>query len=74
MTGAVIPEGADAIVMLEDTEREDMELRVFSPVIANENVMKKGSDIKTGDRVLKKGQVLGAPEIGVLAAIGFNDG
>ena len=71
VTGAVIPDGADAVVMMEDTEREDMELRVFSPVIANENVMNKGSDIKTGDRVLRKGQVLGAPEIGVLAAIGL---
>ena len=71
VTGAPVPEGADAIVMLEDTEREDMELRVFSPVTVSENVMKKGSDIKMGERVLKKGQVLGASEIGVLAAMGF---
>ena len=71
VTGAPIPEGADAAVMIEDTEREGDELRVFSSVTANENVMKKGSDLKKGALVLKKGQVLGSPEIGVLAALGL---
>jgi molybdenum cofactor synthesis domain-containing protein len=71
VTGAPIPEGADAVVMVEDTEREDSELRVFSPVTLNENVMKRGSDIKKGEAVLKKGQVLGSSEIGVLAALGL---
>jgi molybdenum cofactor synthesis domain-containing protein len=71
VTGAVIPEGADAVVMVEDTEREDSELHVFTAVTANENVMKKGSDIKKGAVVLKKGQVLGSSEIGVLAALGL---
>ncbi len=71
VTGAPIPEGADAVVMVEDTEREDSELRVFGAVTANENVMKKGSDIKKGAVVLKKGQVLGSSEIGVLAALGL---
>jgi len=70
VTGAVIPEGADAVVMVEDTEREDSELHVFTALTANENVMKKGSDIKKGAVVLRKGQVLGSSEIGVLAALG----
>jgi molybdenum cofactor synthesis domain-containing protein len=71
VTGAPIPEGADAVVMVEDTEREDGELRVFSPVTPNENVMKRGSDIKKGEAVLKKGQILDSSEIGVLAALGL---
>ncbi len=71
VTGAPIPEGADAVVMVEDTEREGDELHVFSVVTVNENVMKKGSDIKKGEVVLKKGQVLGSSEIGVLAALGL---
>ena len=71
VTGAPIPEGADAVVMVEDTEREDSDLRVFGAVTAGENVMKKGSDIKKGAVVLKKGQVLGSSEIGVLAALGL---
>jgi molybdenum cofactor synthesis domain-containing protein len=71
VTGAPIPDGADAVVMIEDTEREDSELHVFSPVTPNENVMKRGSDIKMGEAVLKKGQLLGSSEIGVLAALGL---
>lgn len=71
VTGAVIPDGADAAVMVEDTKREDAELQVFGAVTVNENVMKKGSDIKKGTLVLKKGQVLGSSEIGVLAALGL---
>jgi len=71
VTGAPIPEGADAVVMVEDTERESDELHVFSAVTVNENVMKKGSDIKKGAIVLKTGQVLSSSEIGVLAALGL---
>ena len=71
VTGAPIPEGADAVVMVEDTEREDDGLNVFAAVTQGENVMKKGSDLKKGAVVLKKGQVLGSSEIGVLAALGL---
>ncbi len=71
VTGAPMPEGANAVVMVEDTEREDDILRVFNAVTVNENVMQKGSDIRKGVTVLKKGQVLGSSEIGVLAALGL---
>ena len=71
VTGAVIPEGADAVAMVEDTERLDAQLQVFGAVTLGENVMKLGSDIKKGVVVLHKGQVLGSSEIGVLAALGL---
>ena len=71
VTGAPLPVGANAVVMVEDTEREDNELHVFGAVTTNENVMKQGSDIKKGQVVLKKGQLLGSSEIGVLAALGL---
>jgi molybdenum cofactor synthesis domain-containing protein len=71
VTGAPIPEGADAVVMVEDTEKKNAELRVYKAVTRDENVMKKGTDIKKGETVLKAGQVLGASEIGVLAALGL---
>ncbi len=71
VTGAPIPEGADAVVMVEDTQREDADLQVFGAVTSGENVMKKGSDLKKGALVLKKGLVLGSSEIGVLAALGL---
>jgi molybdenum cofactor synthesis domain-containing protein len=71
VTGAPIPDGADAVVMVEDTEREYSELRVYRAITKDGNVMKKGTDIKKGETVLEAGQILGASEIGVLAALGL---
>ncbi len=71
VTGAPIPEGSDAVVMVEDTERTDAKLRVSSAMTKGENVMKKGTDIKQGNIILKTGQVLGSREIGALAALGL---
>ena len=70
-TGAPIPDGADAVVMVEDTDMKTGELRVYRAVTKDANVMKRGTDIRKGETVLKMGQVLGAPEIGVLAALGL---
>ncbi len=71
VTGAPIPDGADAVVMVENTERKDDDLYVYSAVARDENVMKAGSDIKKGETVLKAGQLMGSREIGVLAALGM---
>jgi molybdenum cofactor synthesis domain-containing protein len=71
VTGAPLPEGADAVVMVEDTDREAAELRVYRAVTKDGNVMKRGKDIQKGETALKAGQVLGASEIGVLAALGL---
>lgn len=70
VTGAPIPQGADAVVMVEDTEKENEHINIFSSVTLNENVQKKGSDIKLGETILKAGTALGSREIGVLAALG----
>jgi len=71
VTGAPIPEGADAVVMFEYTERKNDELYVYSAVAKDENVMKVGTDIKKGECVLKTGQLLNSREIGILAALGI---
>jgi molybdenum cofactor synthesis domain-containing protein len=71
VTGAPVPDGADAVVMVENTDREGAALRVYRAVTKDENVMKKGTDIKKGETVLKAGQVLGASDIGALAALGL---
>ena len=68
-TGAVMPSGANAVVMVEYT-RVNSDLLVLRPVSINENVMHAGSDIMVGERILKRGTFLGAREIGVLAAVG----
>jgi molybdenum cofactor synthesis domain-containing protein len=70
VTGAPIPEGAEAVVMIEDTNRENDDLTVYNAVTIRENVMKKGTDIQQGQTVLKAGTTLGFREIGVLAALG----
>jgi putative molybdopterin biosynthesis protein len=71
VTGAPIPEGADAVVMVEYTERKDNALYVSRPVSKDGNIMKAGSDIKKGEKMLNAGQMLSATEIGVLAALGL---
>jgi putative molybdopterin biosynthesis protein len=70
VTGAPIPAGADAVVMLEDTEASEHELTVYSAVAKNENIMKKGTDIRKGEVILKARSVLGPREVGMLAAVG----
>ena len=70
VTGAPLPEGADAVVMSESTKQENDDLYIYSAVAKNENIMKTGADIRKGETVLRAGSVLGSREIGVLAAIG----
>jgi len=72
VTGAPIPEGADSVVMVENTETENGKLlRVYRAVTKDQNIMKKGTDIRKDEKVLKTGRILGASEIGVLAALGI---
>jgi molybdenum cofactor synthesis domain-containing protein len=71
VTGAPIPKGADAVVMIEQTERKAENIRVFSAVAKHENIMKAGQDIKKGETVLKSGKLLGSREVGLLAALGI---
>ena len=74
-TGAMLPRGADAVVMVEHTEvvaeRDGTRIvEVGRAVTAGENVSYAGTDIARGETVLRAGQVLTSREIGVLAAIG----
>jgi len=71
VTGAPLPEGANAVVMFENTVKKEKTILVHTSVSKGENVMKAGSDIQKGETALKKGQMLGAYEIGVLAALGL---
>lgn len=68
MTGAVVPPGADAVVMVENTDIESQSVSVYKPVVKGQNVRYRGEDVKEGQPVLKAGTVIGAGEIGLLAA------
>ncbi|MFQ6063841.1 MAG: gephyrin-like molybdotransferase Glp [Candidatus Bathyarchaeia archaeon] len=70
VTGAPLPEGADAVVMLEYAILDDNAVLIRRPVSIGENVMKAGSDIRKGEIVLRRGQRISSREIGVLAALG----
>jgi molybdenum cofactor synthesis domain-containing protein len=70
-TGAPMPEQADAVVMVEETERGDGdEVRVFTPVYPRQHVGRRGADIAAGATVLQAGEVLTPSRVGALAAIG----
>ncbi|MFC2047947.1 gephyrin-like molybdotransferase Glp [Chloroflexota bacterium] len=71
-TGAMMPEGADAVVKVEDTKAENGKVKVFKPVSPKENRAEKGEDIKEGEPVLRHGFVLDAGKIGVLASQGIS--
>ncbi len=71
-TGAGIPAGANAVVMVEDTDREADQLLVKSSVVPGENVLSAGSDIATGDLIVRRGKELTPLEIAKLAASGLD--
>jgi molybdopterin molybdotransferase len=73
MTGAPIPVGADAIVRLEATEREEANLRLVAVMLnvpAGEAISLKGEDAPQGTQLLEAGCVIGAAETAVLATNG----
>ena len=81
MTGAQMPDGADAVIPVEDTDFNDRSAGTAPPEIvtlsraveANENVRPRGMDVRAGDVILKSGVRLNAQSIGMLAMLGFAD-
>jgi len=69
-TGAPLPDGADAVVMVEYTERSGDEVLIHTSVPPGENVSAAGCDIRNGDVLVAQGTVLTPPKIGMLAAAG----
>lgn len=71
MTGASIPQGADSVIKVEDTEGLDGgRVRLLKQVRKGENICRKGEDFKSGQVVLERGKALRPQEIGVLAMVG----
>ena len=73
-TGAPMPDGADAVVMVEDTNRDASGVvNVFAPVSVGQNIGRQGADIRNGQTVLRGGDVLNASRVGAIAALGIAD-
>jgi molybdopterin molybdotransferase len=71
MTGAPLPKGADAVVMVEDTERSGGRVIIRRAVRPADNTGQAGEDLKKGELVLERGAVIGPAETGMLAATGL---
>ncbi|MGH9307736.1 MAG: molybdopterin molybdotransferase MoeA [Vicinamibacterales bacterium] len=70
-TGAPLPDGATAVVMVEETERgAGDDVRIMTPVYPRQNVSRRGGDLSAGQAVLRPGDVLNPSRLGALAAAG----
>lgn len=72
MTGAALPEGADTVVMQEQTTRRGDLVRFAFDVAPGANIRRAGEDVRQGACILRPGCMIGWPEIALLAAIGID--
>jgi molybdopterin molybdotransferase len=72
MTGAPVPDGADAVVMIEHVERDGERVRLLSKrsITAGDNIVEKGAQARKGDQLVSGGAAVGAAQIAVAAACG----
>lgn len=72
LTGAPIPEGADAVINYERTEFTESSVKIFAPVKSGENIVRAGEDVHKGDILIRKGQAIDPGAAGTLAAQGVD--
>jgi molybdenum cofactor synthesis domain-containing protein len=73
MTGARVPKGADAVQQVELTESSGGEVVILKPVNSGKNIVKEGAEIRSGDRVFYKGEIISRQMIASLASFGYAD-
>lgn len=71
MTGAPLPAGADAVVMVEYSELAGAKVKLMRALAEFENVVRQGSEAKSGEEILRRGRRLGPAEVGLLASVGL---
>lgn len=72
-TGSAVPEGADAVVMIERVESVGDEVEVFDAVATGENVGEAGEDVAAGQRLFEPGHVLRPSDLGLLRSVGLDE-
>ena len=70
LTGGLIPEGADTVIMVEDTERDGDGVKCFRDPGLAAHIRRKGEDVRAGEVILRSGTIVRPPEIGMLATMG----
>lgn len=71
-TGGMVPPGADAVVMIENTQMVQAgEIEVLRPVAYGENILKKGEDVSQGEEIIPSGAMIRPAEIGGLMGLGL---
>ena len=75
MTGAKIPKGADAIIMVEDTSgfSNDKSVQIMIEAKVGQHIRKMGEEINEGDILIKKGTIISTSEMGVCASSGYGE-
>ena len=70
MTGAPVPEGADAVIRMEDTEKDGQRVKVYAQTEQGQDIRYAGEDVKEGELVISRGEIVRPAEVGMLAALG----
>lgn len=70
-TGAMIPEGADAVIRVEETRSDGDWVEMASPVPVGQDIRRAGEDVRVGETVIRSGSRLGPAGLGVLAGMGL---
>ncbi|MFA4700838.1 molybdopterin molybdotransferase MoeA [Pyrococcus kukulkanii] len=71
LTGAKIPKGANAVIMQEMVKREGNKIYVLRPVAPGQNIAFAGEDVKKGEVIMRKGQILRPQDLAMLKALGI---
>jgi molybdopterin molybdotransferase len=69
-TGGLLPDGADTVIMVEDTRGEEDEVIILADPGKGAHIRPRGEDVKAGETVLGRGDVIRPPEVGMLATLG----
>ena len=70
MTGAPVPEGADAVVRMEDSRKENSRVAILVGAKVGQDIRRAGEDVQLGEKVISRGEIIRPAEVGMLAALG----
>lgn len=73
MTGAIVPAGADTVIIQENVEREADTIKIDASTRPGDNVRQAGEDIAVGDVILQKGHRINPADLGLIASLGIGE-